>query len=152
MKNITKRWWVYQNTSKYDLRITSIDELMMRMRARVITTPVSPAMVVNVTMIGFCNKTQFEFLQPGSSLPVKVELSRKKLFFTNKIIQLIHHGVSRGHRVVTWVPQLFPTLITTPLHWLANFLHVPNACFVIVPFANETDYRHVQTEGCCFLC
>lgn len=35
--------------------MTSMDEVMMRMSASVMTTPVSPAMVVNMTMVGFCN-------------------------------------------------------------------------------------------------
>lgn len=57
MKKMMNRWWVYQNTSKYDLRITSMDDVMMRMRASVMATPVSPAMVVNMTMVGFCTET-----------------------------------------------------------------------------------------------
>lgn len=55
MKKMMKRWWVYQKTSKYDRRMTSMDEVMMRMSASVIATPVKPAMVVNMTMVGFCN-------------------------------------------------------------------------------------------------
>lgn len=55
MKKMMKRWWVYQKTSKYDRRMTSMDEVMMRMSASVIATPVNPAMVVNMTMVGFCN-------------------------------------------------------------------------------------------------
>lgn len=34
--------------------MTSMDDVMMRMRANVMATPVSPAMVVNMTMVGFC--------------------------------------------------------------------------------------------------
>lgn len=56
MKKIMKRWWVYQNTSKYERRMTSMDEVMMRMSASVMATPVRPAMVVNMTMVGFCNQ------------------------------------------------------------------------------------------------
>lgn len=44
---------MYQKTSKYDLRMTSMDDVMMRIRAKVMTTPVNPAMVVNITMVGF---------------------------------------------------------------------------------------------------
>lgn len=35
--------------------MTSMDEVMMRMSASVMTTPVRPAIVVNMTMVGFCN-------------------------------------------------------------------------------------------------
>lgn len=35
--------------------MTSMDEVMMRMSASVMATPVRPAMVVNMTMVGFCN-------------------------------------------------------------------------------------------------
>lgn len=59
MKKMMKRWWVYQNTSKYDRRMTSMEEVMMRMSASVMATPVRPAMVVNMTMVGFCNEFHF---------------------------------------------------------------------------------------------
>lgn len=32
-----------------------MDEVMIRMRASVMATPVSPAMVVNMVMVGLCN-------------------------------------------------------------------------------------------------
>lgn len=57
IKKMTKRWWVYQNTSKYDLRMVLVDEVMMRMRASVMTTPVMPAKYVKATYrppTGFC--------------------------------------------------------------------------------------------------
>lgn len=40
---MTKRWWVYQNTSKYDLRMVLVDDVMISMRASVMMTPVRPA-------------------------------------------------------------------------------------------------------------
>lgn len=60
MKKMMKRWWVYQNTSKYDRRMTSMDEVMMRMSASVMATPVRPAMVVNMTTVGFCNHSHLQ--------------------------------------------------------------------------------------------
>lgn len=59
MKKMTKRWCVYQNTSKYDLRMVFVEEVIIRIRANVITTPVRPARKVNATFnppIGFCKK------------------------------------------------------------------------------------------------
>lgn len=47
-KNMTKRWCVNQKTSKYDLRMVSVEDVIMTMRASVMITPVNPAMVVNV--------------------------------------------------------------------------------------------------------
>ncbi|KAF3857035.1 hypothetical protein F7725_008894 [Dissostichus mawsoni] len=46
MKKMTKRWCVYQNTSKYERRITSMEDVMMRMSASVMATPVTPAMSI----------------------------------------------------------------------------------------------------------
>lgn len=48
--------------------MTSMDEVMMRMRASVMATPVRPAMVVNMTMVGFCSKSWLSEL--GGFLPV----------------------------------------------------------------------------------
>lgn len=42
--------------------MTSMDDVMMRMRASVMATPVRPAMVVNIVMVGLC-KPQMGLLE-----------------------------------------------------------------------------------------
>lgn len=68
MKKMTKRWWVYQNTSKYDLRMVLVDDVMISMRARVMITPVRPAKYVKATYRpppGFCERIAHIGLRKG---------------------------------------------------------------------------------------
>lgn len=48
---------MYQNTSKYDLLMVLVDDVMISMRAKVMITPVRPAKYVKATYkppMGFC--------------------------------------------------------------------------------------------------
>jgi len=89
-----------------------MDEVMMRMRASVMATPVRPAMVVNMTMVGFCTKTQ----ETGSSLA--------PLCLTSSVQRGHTEGQFVGSVSGSLVPHVSPLI---SLCWqLTNFPHLPN--------------------------
>ncbi len=96
-------------------------------------TPVSPAMVVNMTMVGFCIKTHFE-----------LSVSEVSAFSFTLYIRDFHSFRSffpqtRPHsRLVTAWVVVTGLFLTLQFMFLENFSHVANVSVVIVPLIVDT--------------